>query len=379
MLTLSMVKADVGGMVGHTSVHPDLFDTARERLGRAKKQGALTDFHLLRCGDDMGILLAHREGEESGEIHELAWNTLVACGRVAKGLKLHDAGEDLIGEEFHGSLTGMGPAVAEIEFTERKSEPVIVYMTDKAASGAWNLPFFKVFADPFNSSGLVDDPVMISGFSFRVTDVRDDSHIMLSCPEELHYLLSLIGFTSRYAITATHRNSDMEQASAASARIPIKRHAGGGGGDDPVALVRCENGFPSVGEVLEPFAFPHLVEGWLGGSHTGPLMPVPFYEANPTRSGGPPRVIAAGFQLSNGRLLGPHDMFDDPGFDGARRLSGRVGDYMRGHGPFQPHRMPEERMEYGTLPSVVERLKGRFEREKKKGKGKVHKFKGLYQ
>ncbi len=98
------------------------------------------------------------------------------------------------------------------------------------------------------------------------------------------------------------------------------------------------------------------------GSHNGPLMAVPFYEANPSRFDGPSRVICAGFQISDGRLIGPHDMFDDPAFDRARRIASRASDYMRRHGPFQPHRLPEEEMEYTTMPGVLESLKGRFEK-----------------
>jgi len=36
-------------------------------------------------------------------------------------------------------------------------------------------------------------------------------------------------------------------------------------------------------------------------------------------------------------------------------------DYMRSMGPFEPHRLPPEDMEYTTLPAVLERLEGRFE------------------
>jgi len=43
-----------------------------------------------------------------------------------------------------------------------------------------------------------------------------------------------------------------------------------------VAIVRAQSGLPALGEVLEPFAFPHLVSGWMRGSHNGPIMPVPL-------------------------------------------------------------------------------------------------------
>ena len=60
------------------------------------------------------------------------------------------------------------------------------------------------------------------------------------------------------------------------------------GKDDPVCIVRCQSGLPAVGEVLEPFANPHLVSGWMRGSHTGPLMPVAMKDASPSRFDGPP-------------------------------------------------------------------------------------------
>lgn len=28
---------------------------------------------------------------------------------------------------------------------------------------------------------------------------------------------------------------------------------------DPIMMIRCQSGLPAVGEVLEPFAYPHLV------------------------------------------------------------------------------------------------------------------------
>jgi DNA-binding transcriptional regulator LsrR (DeoR family) len=125
------------------------------------------------------------------------------------------------------------------------------------------------------------------------------------------------------------------------------------GKDDPVMIVRSQSGFPAVGEVVEPFAFPHLVEGWMRGSHNGPLMPVSFKDARPTRFDGPPRIIAAGYQVSNGKLIGPVDLFEDVSFDEARKQANCIANYMRRHGPFEPHRLGLHEMEYTTLPQVM--------------------------
>ncbi|MHC1599158.1 MAG: fructose 1,6-bisphosphatase, partial [Candidatus Methanofastidiosia archaeon] len=96
------------------------------------------------------------------------------------------------------------------------------------------------------------------------------------------------------------------------------------------------------------------------GSHNGPIMPVAQRNAVCTRFDGPPRVVALGFQLANGRLVGPVDLFDDPGFDNARSLAKDAADYMRRHGPFEPHRLPLSEMEYTTMPKVLGKLKDRF-------------------
>jgi len=132
------------------------------------------------------------------------------------------------------------------------------------------------------------------------------------------------------------------------------------GKDDPVALVRSQSGLPALGEVLEPFSIGHLVSGWMRGSHNGPLMPCSFDTAHPTRFDGPPRVIAAGFQLAEGKFVGPVDLFNDLAFDRVRQRCLEITDYMRAHGPFEPHRLPMEEMEYTTLPHVMDCLRDRF-------------------
>jgi fructose 1,6-bisphosphate aldolase/phosphatase len=54
-------------------------------------------------------------------------------------------------------------------------------------------------------------------------------------------------------------------------------------------------------------------------------------------------------------------MFDDPSFDVARQECNQLADHMRRHGPFEPHRLPMEEMEYTTMPQVMERLERRWE------------------
>jgi len=53
-------------------------------------------------------------------------------------------------------------------------------------------------------------------------------------------------------------------------------------------------------------------------------------------------------------------LFDDPAFDLARQKANEIADYIRRHGPFEPHRLSAEEMEYTTLPHVLEKLKDRW-------------------
>ncbi|MHC1635808.1 MAG: fructose-1,6-bisphosphate aldolase/phosphatase [Candidatus Methanospirareceae archaeon] len=366
-ITISLIKADVGGYPGHSSVHQKLKDKAKEMLQKAKEEGLIVDFHVLNAGDDLQLLMSHNKGVDSEEIHGLAWRTFEEATKVAKEYKLYGAGQDLLKDAFSGNIRGMGPGIAEMEFTERESEPLIAFMMDKTEPGAFNLPIFRIFADPFNTAGLIIDPSLHDGFLFEVWDIEEHKRVFLGCPESMYEMLALIGAKSRYVIKRvypkeTHPKLPKDEPVAVVSTEKLAFIAGKYvGKDDPVALVRAQSGLPALGEVLEAFAFPHLVSGWMRGSHNGPIMPVSFKYSQCTRFDGPPRVLAAGFQVSNGRLIGPVDLFDDPAFDITRIKAQEITEYMRRHGPFEPHRLPLGEMEYTTLPNVLKKLEGKFE------------------
>lgn len=360
--TVSVIKADVGSCPGHAVVHPELIKIAEEAL---RKSDLLTDFLVTNCGDDLELIMTHQQGMDSEKIHQLAWNIFEKAAERAKELKLYGAGQDLLKDAFSGNIRGMGPGIAEIEFTERKAEPVVVFLMDKTEPGAFNLPIYRIFADPFNTAGLIIDPSFHQGFRFEVWDIKESTKVVMSCPEDMYDLLALIGTKSRYVIKRVYPKEGgklpADEPVAAISTEKLSLIAGEYvGKDDPVAVVRAQSGLPALGEVLEPFAFPHLVSGWMRGSHNGPLMPVRQKDARCTRFDGPPRLVGLGFQCSHGKLLGPVDLFDDPAFDRARKTAQRIADYMRRHGPFEPHRLPQEDMEYTTLPKVLKKFEDKF-------------------
>lgn len=360
MLTLSVIKADTGGFVGHSAVHPDMLASAEVHLRRAKDSELVIDGQVAWCGDDLSLIMTHRYGPDSQLIHSFAWDVFQATTEVAHHLGLYGAGQDLLSDAFSGNLRGMGPGFAELEFEERPSEPVLCFLADKTEPGAWNLPLYKIFADPFNTPGLVIDKAMHAGFDLDVHDLYEHKHMTFSCPEEIYDLLMYIGSPARYVVqNVRSRTLGVPAAVTSTQRLSLiaGRYVGK---DDPVMIVRCQSGLPAVGEVLEAFSFPYAVAGAMRGSHHAPFMPVAQADAHPTRFDGPPRVVALGFQVKDGRLVGPRDMFADPSFDETRHQAGVAMDYLRRHGPFEPHRLGLEELEYTTMPALEERLQDRW-------------------
>ncbi len=87
-ITLSVIKEDIGGWVGHSAIHPALIESATEQLATAKTSGMLVDYHVTACGDDLQLIMTHRHGVDCEAIHRLAWETFEAGTQVAKDLHL---------------------------------------------------------------------------------------------------------------------------------------------------------------------------------------------------------------------------------------------------------------------------------------------------
>ena len=370
-VTISVLKADVGGWPGHAKVHPELEKIANKILKKGVKDGIISDYCVAHCGDDLELIMSHHRGTDDKKVHALAWDVFKKATEKARKMKLYGAGQDILSDAFSGNIRGMGPGVAEMEFTPRKGEPIVVFMMDKTEPGAFNLPIYRTFADPFNTAGLVIDPSLHDGFIFEVWDIMEHKKVLLNSPAEMYDILALIGAKQRYVIKRVFpspNNPKLPKDEPAAVVSTEKLFLIAGeyvGKDDPVAVVRAQSGLPALGEVLEPYAFPHLVSGWMRGSHNGPIMPVSQENATCTRFDGPPRVVALGFQVCDGKLGDTVDLFDDPAFDYTRQKAQKIAEYMRRHGPFEPHRLPLADMEYTTLPQVMKKLGKRFKSAKK--------------
>ncbi|RLE94064.1 MAG: fructose 1,6-bisphosphatase, partial [Thermoprotei archaeon] len=54
-VTISLIKADIGGWVGHSVVHPKQEEYAKKKLQEAKETGLLIDYYVYHAGDDLQL------------------------------------------------------------------------------------------------------------------------------------------------------------------------------------------------------------------------------------------------------------------------------------------------------------------------------------
>ncbi len=336
-------------------------------MKEAQKSGLINSHYVFNAGDDLELLIVHQNGENNPKIHKLAWSIFQEAAKKAKALKLYGAGQDILKTAFSGNVRGMGPGVAEMEIEERPSDPIVVFAADKTEPGAFNFPMFKIFGDPSNTAGLVIDPSMSGGFKFEVLDVMENKKVIMKCPEEMYELIALIGTPERYVVSHVWRAQDnLICGSTSTTRLSLiaGKYVGK---DDPVSIVRAQHGLPALGEILAPYLHTYFVEGWMRGSHWGPLMPVGLKDSRCTVFDGPPRIVALGLQVGNGTIASDDngepiisDLFEDPAFDLARREAVEYAAVLRRMGEFEPARLSSHAMEYTTLPTVLEKLKKRF-------------------
>ena len=142
--TLSVIKADIGSLAGHVVVPDFIMEIARKELKEAVQQKIINDFYVANAGDDLELIMTHFKGENNEEVHKLAWDTFMKGTAKAREMKIYAAGQDILADTFSGNIKGMGPGSAEMTFTERKSDPVAIFMADKTEPGAYNYPLFKI-------------------------------------------------------------------------------------------------------------------------------------------------------------------------------------------------------------------------------------------
>jgi fructose 1,6-bisphosphate aldolase/phosphatase len=366
-LTLTVIKADIGGVGGHMRPSEALLDRVKKFV-REEGSELLIDHYIGFCGDDIHILMSHEEGTNDKKIHGLAWETFKAGTEVAKSQGLYGAGQDLLKDSFSGNVKGLGPGVAEMEIEERPNESFLMFAADKTEPGAFNLPLYFGFADPVYCPGLLLSPSLSEGFTFSIMDVnytKGDRVVKLSAPKDLYDIAALLRDNHRYVVESIHNTKTGEQAVACSTS---RLHNIAGkyvGKDDPAMLVRAQQQFPATGEIVAPFEIGHYVAGLCRGSHNAPLMPVKK-NSQIAYFDGPPLVQALAFSMKNGKLTEPADVFDHPYWDWVRDKVAAKTVEMRRQGFSGPAMLGFEELEYGGITERLERLDAKFNVRKEK-------------
>lgn len=363
-LTLSIIKADIGSIGGHTRPSEGQLQAVRDFVGTEGESAGVIDSYISFTGDDIAILMSHQKGIKGRDIHKLAWDAFKEGTKVAKEEGLYAAGQDLLKDAFAGNVVGMGPAVAELEFEMRPAEAFLFFAADKTDPGAYNLPLYLMFADPMYSSGLLLSPKIKKGFKFFIMDVnytRGDKIIELSAPEELYDIAALLRDNERFVVESVWSRFDPREQVAAISTTRLHNIAGTyTGKDDPVMLIRAQQIFPATEEIVYPFSIGHFVGGDSRGSHVLPLLPMPinspvdFVYCHPI-------VSSLAFSITPGGKLGePVDMFAGKAWDPVRDRIIQKALEMKRQGFSGAAMLPYSELEYGGIKETLTLLDKRF-------------------
>ena len=341
-ITISAIKADVGGVGGHTRPSDGLLDAVRKTI---KNDGdLLIDHYIGYCGDDVHIIMTHTKGVDNKDIHQLAWTAFEEGTKVAKQEGLYGAGQDLLKDSFSGNIKGMGPGVAELEFEERPNEAFTVFAADKTEPGAFNYPFYRMFIDALSNTGLIINKSLAEGVIINIMDVEEAKIAKLTLWEDKPTIEAALMYPGRYVVATINTKDGEPIVSSSTDRL----HNIAGtyvGKDDPICIVRTQKNFPATEEVGSVFNNPHYVAGNTRGSHHMPLMPVKLNSAA-TIDFCIPIVIALVFSVHDGKLTGPFDGFSTADWDYIRQIATQKALAMRSQGFIHPATLVPSELEY---------------------------------
>lgn len=357
-ITLTVIKADVGSIGGHTMPSTELLTTVKDFI--TKNGGKLLiDAYVAYTGDDIHILMSHRHGVNKPEIHKLAFDAFMAGTETAKSQGLYGAGQDMLKTAFSGNVKGMGPGVAEMEFEERPNEAFALFAADKTEPGAFNHPFYKLFCEPSSNTGLLLNQSLTKGVKVVVMDVMEDKRAELHMPQDLFLIAASLMYPGRYVVDSVSTKDGDPILAATTDRL----HNIAGtyvGKDDPAAIMRLQKNFPATEEACSVFKVAHYVAGDTRGSHHMPLMPVKLNTAA-TANWCIPIVTCALFSMHEGKFTAYTDGFSTPDWDYFRNKAVQKAEFMREQGFIHPATLIPEELEYGKgYQSIMEEVKKRF-------------------
>lgn len=352
-VTVSVIKADVGSIGGHTRPSAAMLEIVKGRLESAIDGGLVIDGVAAHTGDDIALVMSHRHGVGAAPVHRFAWSTFVIAAEEASDAGLYAAGQGFLTDAPCGSEAGGGPAVAEIEFyrdpasKDRPVESFLVFAADKCRPGAYSYPLYSAFCDPMHNGSLLLKSRLRRGFAITVMDMEHagggDRLIRLDVPERIWDVACLLQNPDRFAIEAIHSRDQPEEQIASVSTTRLHNLAGRyTGKHDPVAIIRTEGTFLTGEAVVEPYTLGHFVSGDCRGRHVMPIMPVAINTAA-TGPYGLPLVSCLAFSMNGEGCFAREyvDIFANVAWDHTRlkvqakadewRRQGFIGPMMASH------------------------------------------------
>jgi fructose 1,6-bisphosphate aldolase/phosphatase len=258
VFTVSDIKADAGGKVGHTAPPRHFAPVAEASLREAKEAGLIFGTsEFIAVGDDGHLLMTHARGADDNAIHLLAYRTFFRQVWVAEalGYRWYGLGQDLVGassagkktEElagltprflamlpeylpeperrrfgelraafdawrtgagegrtpappFAGNVSGQGPGFAELPLP--RAVPVGLLAIDKAGPAAFNLPVWEALrrchADGTLARSLQGTDS--KGIVVEIWDVERHRRVFLDFEAEAALAQRLLGATDKFNI-----------------------------------------------------------------------------------------------------------------------------------------------------------------------------------
>lgn len=251
--TLSDIKADAGGKVGHTTPTTLFGSVARASLCEAKESGLIRDFQVFAVGDDMHLLMSHRRGVDANDIHLLAFRTFwrmvwvteligykpyglaqdLKIGPATKGKRVDDLAEpserfvELLAEHlpepersyldkirtaqatwkgglasvevrkpFAGNVTGQGPGFAELPLKDIWR--VGLFAADKAGPAAFNVPLYRAVEKALAQERFRSRHG--ESLAFEIFDVHNHTRIFLDARAHREDIETLLGATNLFNV-----------------------------------------------------------------------------------------------------------------------------------------------------------------------------------
>lgn len=370
-ITISVIKADVGSVGGHTKPAETMLARTRELMKKGIETCLLIDSVVTHTGDDICLIMSHEWGVGAPHVHRFAWDCFKAATALAEQQGCYGAGQDLLVNAPAGNVRGAGPAVAELEFVldqqsaDRPAEAFLVFAADKCGPGTFNLPLYQTFCDPMHSGGILLSPKIHQGFVLNIIDMdhkEGDRVIALNMPERIWDAAVLLRDTDRYAVESIYSRYKPDEQIASVSATRLHNIAGKyTGKDDPVALVRTQGIFPAPEELVEPYYLGHYVTGDARGSHVMPIMPVAI---NTAVAGAycQPLVSCLAFSMNEAGRFSDEvvDIFGNIVWDATRHKIAQKSEEFRRQGFFGATMASHQELSYTGIIDTIQKLDSEF-------------------